>query len=97
MNVQQHSLNACWGVSLTMCACALSWEWSNTSLQAVMTTIDKIHAASPEEPALGLLERMQSENVTQMPVISDGHIVGVIARDAILHLLQTRLQLGHLA
>ena len=72
-------------------------EWSNTSLQAVMTTIDKIHAASPEEPALGLLERMQSENVTQMPVISDGHIVGVIARDAILHLLQTRLQLGHLA
>jgi hypothetical protein len=32
-----------------------------------------------------------------MPVISDGHIVGVIARDAILHLLQTRLQLGHLA
>jgi len=71
-------------------------EWANTSLQAVMTPIDKIQAASPEEPALGLLERMQRDNVSQMPVISGGHIVGVIGRDAILHVLQTRLQLGHL-
>ena len=62
-----------------------------------MTPIDKIQSASPDEPALGLLERMQSENVTQMPVISDGHIVGVIARETIIHMLQTRLQLGHLA
>jgi Zn-dependent protease/predicted transcriptional regulator len=72
-------------------------EWNNTSLQAVMMPIDKIHSASPEEPVLGLLERMQSESVTQMPVISEGQIVGVIARDTILHMLQTRLQLGHLA
>jgi predicted transcriptional regulator len=40
---------------------------------------------------------MQRENVTQMPVISDGHIIGVIARETIIHMLQTRLQLGHLA
>ncbi len=72
-------------------------EWNNTSLQAAMTPIDKIQSAAPDEPVLGLLERMQSENVTQMPVISDGHIIGVIARETIIHMLQTRLQLGHLA
>ena len=72
-------------------------EWPNTSLQAVMTPIDKMQAASPEEPALGLLERMQRDGVNQIPVVSGGDIVGVIGRDAILHLLQTRLQLGHLA
>jgi len=72
-------------------------EWNNTSLQAAMTPIDKIQSAAPDEHVLGLLERMQRENVTQMPVISDGHIIGVIARETIIHMLQTRLQLGHLA
>ena len=72
-------------------------EWANTSIQAVMLQFNQIHAASPDEPALGVLERMQNEDVTQMPVISDGHIVGIIARDTILRVLQTRLQVGHLA
>src|SRR3984893_789806 len=72
-------------------------EWPNTSLQAVMLPIDRIHSASPEEPALAILERMQREDINQMPVISEGRIVGMIARDTILRVLQTRLQLGHLA
>jgi predicted transcriptional regulator len=62
-----------------------------------MMPFDQIHAASPDEPALGVLQRMQSEDINQMPVISEGRIVGMIARDTILRLLQTRLQLGHLA
>jgi Zn-dependent protease len=72
-------------------------EWANTSIQPVMMPFERIHAASPEEPALGVLQRMQSEDINQMPVISEGRIVGMIARDTILRLLQTRLQLGHLA
>ncbi|MGC1635638.1 MAG: site-2 protease family protein [Candidatus Acidiferrales bacterium] len=72
-------------------------EWSNTSIQAVMMPFDRIHAATPEEPALGVLERMQAEDINQMPVISNGQIVGMIGRDTILRVLQTRLQLGHLA
>jgi Zn-dependent protease/predicted transcriptional regulator len=72
-------------------------EWANTSIQAVMIPFDRIHAATPEEPALGVLERMQAEDINQMPVISNGRIVGMIARDTILRVLQTRLQLGHLA
>jgi len=72
-------------------------EWANTSLQAVMLPIDRIQWASPEEPVLGVLERMQSVDINQMPVISDGHIVGMIARDTILRVLQTRMQAGHLA
>jgi Zn-dependent protease/predicted transcriptional regulator len=72
-------------------------EWANTSVQAVMLPVDRIQWASPEEPVLGLLERMQKEDLSQMPVMSDGHIVGVVARDTILRVLQTRLQVGHLA
>jgi Zn-dependent protease/predicted transcriptional regulator len=72
-------------------------EWANTSIQAVMLPIDRIQWASPEEPVLGVLERMQSVDINQMPVISDGHIVGMIARDTILRVLQTRIQAGRLA
>jgi Zn-dependent protease/predicted transcriptional regulator len=72
-------------------------EWANTSIQAVMMPIDHVHSATPQEPALGVLERMQAEDVNQMPVVSDGQIVGMVARDTILRVLQTRLQLGHLA
>lgn len=72
-------------------------EWANTSIQAVMLPVEKIHWASPEEPVLGVLERMQKEDINQMPVASEGHIVGMIARDAILRVLQTRIQAGHLA
>jgi Zn-dependent protease len=72
-------------------------EWGSTSIQAAMMPISRIHSASPDEPALGVLERMQNEDINQMPVISDGQIVGMIARDTILRALQTRLQVGHLA
>lgn len=72
-------------------------EWGSTSIQAAMLPLSAIHSASPDEPALKVLERMQNEDINQMPVISDGQIVGMIARDTILRALQTRLQVGHLA
>jgi Zn-dependent protease/predicted transcriptional regulator len=72
-------------------------EWSNTSVQAAMLPRDRIHWASPEEPVLGILDRMQNEDINQMPVVSEGNIVGLIGRDAILRAIQTRLQMHHLA
>jgi len=72
-------------------------EWHNTSIQAIMVPFDRVHSASPEESALRLLERMQAEDVNQMPVVSDGRVVGMIGRDAILRVLQARIQTGHLA
>jgi Zn-dependent protease/predicted transcriptional regulator len=72
-------------------------QWANTSIQAVMVPIERVQTASPEEPALNILQRMQTADINQMPIISDHHIVGIIGRDAILRVLQTRLQAGHLA
>jgi Zn-dependent protease/CBS domain-containing protein len=72
-------------------------EWSNTSVQAVMLPVEGIQWATPDEPVLAVLERMQKQDIAQMPVISDDHILGMISRDSILRVLQTRLQVGHLA
>jgi CBS domain-containing protein len=72
-------------------------EWANTSVQAAMLPRDRIHWATPDEPVLGVLEHMQSEDINQMPVIDGDHIVGMITRDSILRVIQTRLQVHHLA
>jgi Zn-dependent protease/predicted transcriptional regulator len=72
-------------------------EWDTTSVQAAMIPIDKILWAAPTEPVLGVLERMQKDDVNQMPVLDQGHIVGMLGRDSILGALQTRLTAGRLA
>ena len=72
-------------------------EWRNTSIQAAMVPQGSIHWVAPNEPVLGVLERMQTEDINQMPVLEEGRIIGMIARDAILRVIQTRLQAGRLA
>ena len=76
-------------------------EWSNMSVQGVMIPRDKILWARPEEPLLGLLERLVSADVNQMPVVTDtendgAHIVGMITRDSILRVMQARTEVGSL-
>jgi Zn-dependent protease/predicted transcriptional regulator len=72
-------------------------EWPATSVQAAMIPRDKLHWAQSSESALDILERMQNEDVNQMPVVEDGRVVGLISRDTVLRVIQTRLQVGHLA
>lgn len=72
-------------------------EWASTSVQAAMLPRDRVHMTAPEEPVLAILERMQTEDVNQMPVVAGDRIVGLISRDTILRVLQTRLELGKLA
>lgn len=66
-------------------------EWANTSIQAAMVPQNGIHWVLPSEPVMGVLERMQSEDVNQMPVLQESHIIGMISRDSILRVIQTRL------
>ncbi len=62
---------------------------------------DKILWSRPGEPLLGLLERLVSADVNQMPVVSDAendgaHIIGMITRDSILRVMQARSEVGSL-
>jgi Zn-dependent protease/predicted transcriptional regulator len=74
-------------------------EWNMNSVQAVMVARDKIIWASLDEPLQRLLERLIAADVNQMPVVSHGedgsaHVVGIVSRDAILRVIQTRSELG---
>jgi Zn-dependent protease len=77
-------------------------EWDLTSVQAVMIPRERILWATPDEPLLGLLERLLTADVNQMPIVSgsdDGaaHIIGMVTRDSILRVMQTRSELGPLS
>lgn len=72
-------------------------EWANTSIQAAMVPQHGIHWVLPSEPVMGVLERMQSEDVNQMPVLQESHIIGMISRDSILRVIQTRLHASRFA
>ena len=74
-------------------------EWDMNSVQATMVPREKILWASPEEPLQRLLERLMAADVNQMPVVKHGedgaaNIVGMVTRDAILRVIQTRSELG---
>ena len=74
-------------------------EWSMNSVQSIMVPRDRILWAAPEEPLQRLLERLISADVNQMPVVShDGegaaNIVGIVTREAILRVIQTRSEFG---
>jgi Zn-dependent protease len=72
-------------------------EWAHTSVQGVMRRREQILATRPEEPVLSILERMQSEDINQMPVVAAVNgaerVVGLVSRDLILRLIQTRMEL----
>lgn len=72
-------------------------EWANTSVQAAMIPLNNIHWVTPTQPVMGVLEQMQAEDVNQMPVLQEGHIIGMISRDSILRVIQTRLRASRFA
>ena len=77
-------------------------EWAHNSVQAVMIPRERILWATPDEPLLGLLERLLTADVNQMPIVSgsdDGaaQIIGMVSRDSILRVMQTRTELGPLS
>ncbi|HXM96742.1 MAG TPA: site-2 protease family protein [Candidatus Dormibacteraeota bacterium] len=74
-------------------------EWAENSVQAVMIPRERILWAAPEESLLRLLERLLAADINQMPVVSttenDGaHIIGMITRNSILRVMQTRSEIG---
>ena len=68
-------------------------EWAITSLQSVMVPAEQLHSVSSKAPVGAVLQLMNEQNISQVPVVEDGRLVGVVGRDRLLNLLHTRLEL----
>jgi Zn-dependent protease len=62
--------------------------WDSTTAGEAMVPSAKLRATKPEQPLADVLVEMESENLTHMPVVREGRVVGVVGRDRILGVLQ---------
>jgi Zn-dependent protease len=57
-----------------------------TAREAMIRTQD-VAVATPREDGASLLQRMEADSLWHMPVVSEGKVVGVVSKDALLRLL----------
>jgi len=69
-------------------------DWDVTPVGKIITPLDKLKVAYPEQDALSIMEQMGESDINQMPVVSEGRVVGLVARDNLLRFLRTRSELG---
>jgi Zn-dependent protease/predicted transcriptional regulator len=67
--------------------------WPSARVGDVMRPLSKVHSVSPDVPAMEALETMAREDVNQLPVMSNGHLEGVVSRAHVLQILQARAEL----
>lgn len=69
-------------------------NWDVTLVKEIMTSVDKVKVAHPDQDAISVLEQMDENDINQMPVVSEGRVIGLIARDNLIRFLRTRSELG---
>jgi len=69
-------------------------SWEVTRVKYIMTPVDKLKAAYPDQDAASILEQMDENNINQMPVVSGGRVIGLVARDNLTRFLRTHAELG---
>lgn len=69
-------------------------SWDTTQVKEIMTPVDKLKTARPDQEALSILEQMIENDINQMPVVREGRVIGLITRDNLLRFLRTRSELG---
>ncbi len=68
-------------------------KWPYTTLHDIMRPIGDIRSVAPETPLANALELMSREDLNQLPVVSNGHLEGVLSRAQVLSYLQTNSEL----
>ncbi|MDQ6603502.1 MAG: CBS domain-containing protein, partial [Chloroflexota bacterium] len=68
-------------------------RWEGTRVEAVMIPMARLISVAPTAQVLAALERIQQGSFNQLPVIADGHIVGLLTRNDLLRFVQLRAAL----
>ncbi|MDO8474937.1 MAG: site-2 protease family protein [Candidatus Rokubacteria bacterium] len=69
-------------------------QWSRAKVEEVMQPAQALSVVGPEEALLGALQKMDDAKVAQLPVVADGHWLGMLDREHILHYMRVRAELG---
>jgi Zn-dependent protease/CBS domain-containing protein len=62
--------------------------WERTTVREIMTPIERLAVATPEEDVSEALSEITNRDVRQLPVVKDGRLVGMLRRRDIVKWLQ---------
>jgi Zn-dependent protease/predicted transcriptional regulator len=68
--------------------------WNSTTVGQIMTRAEQLDVVSPREDANEAFEKLTRRDVRQVPVIQDGHLVGLLRRRDIVKWLQLHSELA---
>jgi len=65
----------------------------HTRIDQVMVPTSRLLVVGPEDPALVALRRMAESGVNQLPLVSDGRLLGAVTRERLINLVQAGVAL----
>jgi CBS domain-containing protein len=68
-------------------------RWPFTTVHDVMQPLEEMRTVTPETPLTSALEMMGQRDFNQLPVVSGGHLAGVLSRAHLVSFLQNRTEL----
>jgi len=69
-------------------------DWDTTSAAEIMTPADQLAVVQPQDDASAALDKLTERNVHQVPVISNGHLVGLVRSSDIMRWLNLQAPNG---
>jgi CBS domain-containing protein len=68
-------------------------RWANTPVQEIMTR-SPLESVDQKDDLNAALKLMGQKGLNQIPVMGDGHLVGLLSRSDVIRYLQTQQELG---
>ncbi|MGZ3602643.1 MAG: M50 family metallopeptidase [Ktedonobacterales bacterium] len=69
-------------------------QWEGVPVGHVMTPIDRIRTVAPQQPIADILPLLADGDVGLLPVVENDTLVGILSREAIVHAVDIRRNLG---
>jgi Zn-dependent protease/CBS domain-containing protein len=69
-------------------------RWPDLTVQDVMVPRSSFIVVQPEMEMLDALRVMDDANVAQVPVLSNGDVVGILTREEVMHYIRMRAEIG---
>ncbi len=69
-------------------------DWPTTTAAQAMLPAARMKRVRPEAELWTALEEMDTDGVNQLPVMTDGQMLGLLSRDGIISFLRARRELG---
>lgn len=68
-------------------------KWPFLTMHDIMRPLSDLHSITPDAPLTTALESMSRYDLNQLPVISNGHLDGILSRAELISYLQTHAEL----